>query len=208
MSDFETPMPSYRLAETHFNDDLQAVAARELGDANRWVELVWLNNLVHPYIVDDPRRVVDGVLLSGAMIKVPAPVGVWMDRTNRGQVYERDCSLQNRRLSVTATGDLAVVAGVDNLRQQISNRVVTPRGQLRRHPDYGCMIWRLVGTVNGPTAAKLGAEYVQAALLAEYRVRSVDFSVADVRVDEVKISARVRAIEGGVIDLITGNATS
>lgn len=207
MSTFERELPSFRLVQTNFGDNLQAVAARELGDANRWPELVWLNKLVAPYITDDQARVAAGVLLSGAFIKVPAPGG-WQgtDASERGQVYERDCQLLAKRLQTTAGGDLAVLTGAENLRQQLGHRVATPRGQLVRHPEYGCMVYRLVGKVNGPTAARLGADYVKSTLLADYRVRSVDSVQADVSGDVVNIQAKAVAIEGGVVDIIQGGA--
>lgn len=201
MSDFERPLPSYRLAETHWGDDLQAVAAREMGDANRWPELVWLNALTHPYITNDDRLSGSSVLLAGAFIKVPAPVGVWTDAAESGQVYERDCAMVGRLLDADGSGDFAVFAGADNLRQQLQHAINTPRGQARRHPDYGCLIWRLQGTVNGPTAGRLGAEYVKSTLLADYRVAKVESSVAEVGGDAIRITARAVAIEGGIIDI-------
>ncbi len=204
MSQFEQAEPSYRLIETHFGDDLQAVAAREMGDANRWVEIVWLNKLVPPYLTDDPRRVAAGVKLTGSYLKVPAPVGVWTDDAESGQVYERDCALVGKMLQADADGDLMVVAGSDNLRQQLSHRIVTPTGQARRHPDYGCKIWRLMGKVNGPTAGLLGAEYVRASLRADYRVSSVKTSKAEVKLDSVRVTARAIAIEGSAVDLLVG----
>lgn len=201
MSDFERPLPSYRLVETHWGDDLQAVAAREMGDANRWPELVWLNALTHPYITTDERQVTSSVILAGALLKVPAPTPVYTDGADRGQVYERDCAMRDRLLVDDGHGDLAVLSGADNLRQQLQHAVNTPRGQARRHPKYGCMVWRLLGTVNGPTAARLGAEYVKETLLADFRVASVDRAVADVSGDAVLITARALAIEGGVVDV-------
>lgn len=201
MTAFETTAPKYRLVQTHFNDDLPAIAARELGDANRWAELIWLNKLLPPYIVSDPRRVAPNVLLAGALIKVPAPVGLWNEAADYTQVYERDCALVKRRLTLTTSGDLAVFTGADNLRQQLAHRVVTPKGQATRHPEYGCMVWRLMGTVNGPMAGMLGARYVRAALSADYRVKSTQFASADVRMDSVQITAKVVAIEGGVVDV-------
>lgn len=201
MSDFERPLPSFRLVETHWGDDLQAVAARELGDANRWPELVWLNGLTHPYITNDEQRVTAGVVLAGSLIKVPAPTPVWTDDAERGQVYERDCAMRDRQLAVDAHGDLAVMAGADNLRQQLQHAVNTPRGQARRHPEYGCLVWRLQGTVNGPTAGRLGAEYVKATLLADYRVSRVESAQAEVSGDAIRITARAVAIEGGIVDV-------
>lgn len=202
MSEFERRVPACRLAEIHFGDTLQVLAAREMGDANRWPELVWINSLTHPYLTGDPTLVRPGVLLFGSLIKVPAPVGVFTENADRGQVYERDCKLTNGQLTVDADGDLAVVSGADNLRQQLSHRVSTPRGQATRHPEYGCLAWRLLGKVTGPTAAKLGAEYVKSALAADYRISKVDYSVAEIVGDSMRVTARAVAIEGGVVDVV------
>lgn len=201
MSDFERQLPGFRLVETHWNDDLQAVAAREMGDANRWPELVWLNALVPPYVTNDERRLAPGVVLAGSFLKVPAPVPVFTDDAERGQVYERDCAMNERLLLDDGAGDLAIVSGSANLRQQLQHAVSTPRGQARRHPLYGCLVWRLQGTVNGPTAGRLGAEYVKSTLLADYRVSSVESSQAEITGDAIRITARAIAIEGGAVDV-------
>lgn len=202
MSEFTREMPSFRLVETHHGDDLQSIAHRELGDANRWPELIWINELTYPYITDNEDEVRPGVILSGSLLKVPAPVGHPTDDAETGQVFERDAALFHGRLEVDGNGDLAIFTGADNLRQQLEHRIVTPRGQARRHPDYGCMIWRLMGTVNGPVAGMLGAEYVKAALLADYRISEVLEADAEIVGDTVRITARARAIEGGIIDIL------
>lgn len=207
MSDFDRESPKFRLVETWHGDDLQALAMRELGDANRWTEIVWLNALVYPYITDDPARVKDGVVLSGTWLRVPAPAG-WQptDASERGQVYERDMSVAGRELQWdAAVGDFAVVTGLDNLRQQLSHRVATPRGQLIRHPEYGCLIYRLLGKKAGPTLNKLGAEYVRACLEADYRVRQVSQAESEMSGDAVRINAQAVAIEGGVVDVVGGS---
>ena len=204
MSEFERPLPTYRLVQTHHGDTLQSVAHREMGDANRWPELVWINSLRPPYITDDERRVADGVILSGGFLKIPAPQGVWTDDASRGQVYERDAALDDKLLAAE-NGDLVVVAGADNLRQQLTHRVVTPRGQLVRHPEYGCRAWRLMGGINGPTAGMLAAQYVKATLAADYRVASVEDTTAEVIGDTIRVSAKARAIEGGVIDVVASS---
>lgn len=201
MAEFEREMPSYRLAETHAGDTLPRVAAREMGDANRWPELVWINNLTSPYLTDTPAEASDTVLLTGSMIRIPAPTGVNTDATERAQVYERDCKMVKRRLTDDGNGDFAVVSGTDNLTQQLKHRIVTPRGQLVRHADYGCLVWLLQGKVAGPTASLLGAQYVKAALQADYRVSSVISSTAEVDGDATRITATAEAIAGGKVDI-------
>lgn len=206
MSEFEREHPLYRLTETHHGDDLQAIANREMGDANRWPELVWINELVWPYITDDPLRVVPGVLLSGSLIKVPAPGGFKEDKSSTEEVYERDCVLRGKLLAADPGGDFEIVAGVKNLNQQLSHAINTPRGQARRHPEYGCLVWRLLGTINGPVAGMLGAEYVKSTLLADYRVASVPSSSATIEGDKVQVSATAEAITGMKIKLRTENS--
>lgn len=201
MAEFEREMPSYRLAETHAGDTLQRVAAREMGDANRWPELVWINNLTSPYLTDTPAEASDTVLLTGSMIRIPAPTGVNTDATERAQVYERDCKMVKRRLTDDGNGDFAVVSGTDNLTQQLKHRIVTPRGQLVRHAEYGCLVWLLQGKVTGPAANLLGAQYVKAALQADYRVSSVTSSTAEVDGDATRITATAEAIAGGKVDI-------
>lgn len=202
MSTFETQAPAFRLVNTHHGDTLQAIAAREMGDPNRWPELVWLNTLSHPYITDDAQRAGPGVILSGAQIKVPAPAGFSdLAVSNNDSVYEADCKMVARQLADDGAGDFAVVSGVDNLKQQLTHRIATPMGQAFRHPEYGCKIYRLIGTRNGPTASRLGAEYVKASLLADYRVNSVPSSKASVQGDTVRIEAVAEAVTGDSLNV-------
>lgn len=202
MSYFERELPSFRLAQTHHGDDLQAVASREIGDANRWPELVWINSLSYPYLTDDIELESDKVLLTGALIRVPAPSGTPVDEPKRAQVFGRDCLMKGRKM-VVEDGDFAIASGVDNLTQQLKHAVVTPRGQLRRHPGYGCLAWSLHGTVQGPTAAMLGAKYVAATLAADYRVSRVHSATAVVAGDSLQIRAQAEAIDGGSVDIMS-----
>lgn len=201
MTAFSKEMPSYRIAATEHGDTIKLVAARELGDSNRWPELVWLNTLVWPYITDDPTRAGTGVLLSGQFIKIPAPAGVLSERAETGQVFERDVKMNNRMLEADDSGDFLVVSGSKNLVQQLQHRIITPRGQAMRHPTYGSLLYRLIGRVNGPAAGMLGAEYTKSAVLSDYRIRSVEYAQATPTGDKIPVTARAVTIAGGVVDL-------
>lgn len=199
-NDFEQVMPSYRLVQTQYGDDLQEVARRELNDQNRWAELLWLNGLKYPYLTDDPSAVVDGVLLNGSLIRVPAPAGIYSDKEDYDQLFERDVLMVNRRLKAV-NGDLAVCSGLDNLSQQLNHRIRTPTGQVHRHPEYGCKINSLHGVVTGPTKTTLGAGYVKASLKADYRVATVNSVQAVQNGDAMSVSADLTPIAGAAIDL-------
>jgi phage baseplate assembly protein W len=121
--------------------------------------------------------------------------------TDFDQVFGRDCGLYAKQLAANESGDFALTSGVDNLSQQLRHGINTPRGQQTRHPQYGCLVWSLFGKVNGPTAARLGAEYVKATISADYRISKILSVVADVSGDTVAVTARAEAISGGVIDL-------
>lgn len=203
MSEFERQQPSYRLVETLYGDTLQDVAARELGNSNLWPELIWLNRLTPPYLTNDPAEVSSTVLLNGSLIKVPAPKGVATDDAKTGQVFERDCQLLNKQLADDGMGDFAILAGVPNLKQQLTHRLNTPKGQARRHADYGCLVWGLKGKVTGGLAAMLGAQYVKATLEADYRISAVLRSEANILGDTTRVIASAQTIAGSSVDLLT-----
>jgi phage baseplate assembly protein W len=200
LTDFEKAMPSYRLAKTHHSDTLQMVAYRELGDANRWIELIWMNNLSDPYLTDDVNLVSSSVLLTGSLIRVPAAAGVTSTTQETGQVFERDVALVNRRLAVDDTGDIMTVSGIDNLSEQLGKRLDTPKGQLIRHPKYGCRLHELLGKVTGPAADLLGAQYVKSSLKADYRISSVTSVTGTSAGDSISVVANAMAIDGNTVD--------
>lgn len=195
MSEFDVPLGGVRLAEVLHGDTLQQIAARELGDAARWVDLANLNGLVPPYITDDPAEVGPGVLKPGGVILLPAPAEAPGTGTGTADdLYQRDVDLSGGELSVGPDGDLAIVAGEANLRQALVHRVVTEQGELLFHPNYGSMVRAVLGAVAGPTAAILAARYAAAALRADARVRDVRDARAEVRGDVVRVEALVQPV--------------
>jgi phage baseplate assembly protein W len=201
---FDNPLTGYRFVDTRRGDTLQVIAFRELGDATQWPLLIAYNKLVYPFITDDPDLVAPGVLLTGAQILVPAPVPVISSTTDPTKVFEIDIALDaNGLLQADANGDLAVVAGVDNLAQALENRVETDNGELIWHPEYGTLVRQLLGAMNGPNAGLLAAQYDTAAVKLDPRVQDVDQSVVNISGDQADIQMEVIPIVGRSVQIAT-----
>lgn len=204
MSIFDRALTGYRYAEILHGDTLQRIAFRELGDATRWAELAWINDLIPPYITDDPIQASARVLLSGGALVVPGTKEIASAEIDPYRVFEADCLVNKGLLEADDAGDFAVVGGRENLKQQLEHRIATDKGALLYHPEYGCSVRRLLGVVNGPTAALLGREYVRSALLSDFRVAEVTRSVAEVNGDRLSVDAEVQPISGRPVDISVG----
>lgn len=195
---FDRPLTGYRWSQIRWGDTLQSIAARELGDAGRWHEIIAFNRLRPPYLAATAS---DGVLAYGGLILLPAPAPMAYTALDPDSVFERDVALVNRQLMADDGGDFVVVAGRANLRQALSHRVMTERGELLFHASYGCLVSRLIGTVNGPTASLLAAQYVRAAVQADPRIQRVTRSEAEVLGDKITATVEAMPIVGKRVDL-------
>lgn len=202
MSDLRRTLYGYRFVEILYGDTLQAIASRELGDASRWAEIVSYNDLKPPYLTGDAAQAGHGVLLYGSLIRLPASAPVVSSTNDPDRVFERDVRLTAGRLGVTDGGDLDIVSGVANLKQALQHRVDTDRGELIYHAqDYGSLVRRLVGSVNGPTAGLLAAEYAKAAVLADQRISTVTNATAEMVGDVIRVSVEAQPVVGRPVEV-------
>lgn len=197
---YQRPLYGYRFAEIRHGDTLQTIAARELGDASLWTDLIAYNDLKAPFVTDDPAQAKAGVLLSGSLIRLPAPAPIATTATNADEVFGTDILLDRGQL-VVVDGDLSVAEGLDNLHQALTHRIDTDRGELLFHQDYGSLVRSVVGTVNGPTAALLASEYAKSTVLADDRIQQVTQATAEVVGDTIRVSVEAQPIVGKVIDV-------
>ena len=169
-------------------DSIQSLAAKHLGNARDWLELVSINQLKPPYITNGPR--LPGTLRVGDRIVVPAratlnspnTLSTGSKETGSSQIdahLGRDFEL--RQLSNgkygwaidSASGgtDVYHVQGVPNLGQNVVVRLMTEQGQNILYPNLG--LPRVIGVKN------LGEVLVQ----KEYEARNQ--ILADPRVSKL-----------------------
>ncbi|NBW98517.1 hypothetical protein EBR03_02980 [bacterium] len=162
-------------------DTVQTLAARELGDPDKFREIVLLNNLKPPYISPLGGA---GVLKPGDKILIPqlkptlATSGVAQNveyqitkfltqsEKNLGVDLRID---ENNDLVFANFGDFDLYAGIDNIAQAILIRLGLEPGSLKRHPELG------VGLEIGRKVKNVG----------EIRNRITNTLVQDPRIDSV-----------------------
>lgn len=198
------PVPGFRWAKTRDGDTLQAIALRELDDAAKWPELVGLNNLLPPFIVDslaelegdtEPGR----VLLAGQAIKIPAPGARASGVQDTSDLFGTDLDLTGGRLSVTETGDLRLISGSDNLTQALDHKLVTHRGELMHHREYGQRFHELHGGPQNALTNLLATGYAEQAIRQDPRVARTKGLKGEMRGDVTNISGWAVAIDGKLL---------
>lgn len=139
---------------------IQDLAQAYMGDQSRWEEIAALNNLRAPYI--HPAGL-PGTLRPGDKILIPLPavrgaarlktiVGTTPNTPNIERLYGVDWALSpagnsgqyDLSLSPTGDTDVALVRGIDNLKQAVGVRLRTSRGDSALYRDLGTDI--ILGT--------------------------------------------------------------
>lgn len=188
-----------RYADTNRGDSLQAVALREMGDSARWAELIWLNDLIPPFMTDDPLLAGNRVLLSGSKIAIPmVSDGIDPDEI---ETFGTDVALDRLGAMTSVDGDLMTVSGFQNLKLALVRRVITEKKTKGFSPEYGCWISLLRGEKLGAAQLALAAFYVKSSLLEDDRISEVLACVAVADGESLRVSATVRPIDGKDLSL-------
>lgn len=93
--------------------------------------------------------------------------------------------------------DLDTVSEVDNIRQALLLRLLTPVGELTAlgHPDYGCRLGELIGRLNNERTQNLAKMFVLQALAAEPRIAQLlSVRVTAARNDRTRLDIAVEAL--------------
>ena len=194
---FDKPLSGYRFVQTNRGDTLQKVALRELGDASNWAELITINNLVHPYLTDDPSQVTSGVILTGGYLTVPSAVSTTTE-TSADDVFGQDIMLVNGQFSFDG-GDFALVNGINNLKQALVNALDTDQNELMFHPTYGSLVRTVIGDKNSPASGLLATRYAGEVVAADPRISNVDSANGAISGDSIIITVIAETIQGNKV---------
>jgi hypothetical protein len=164
------------------DDNIQSIAARELGDPDRYRDIVILNNLRPPYIAATASP---GVLQPGDNILIPQQNPNTSTGVTQGRVYNITKFMQeseknlgtdiridkNGDLAVSNAKDLDLLAGIENMVQAIGIRLYIEKGGLKRHLTIG-------------TDLQVGVKLRKGAL-QEIREQIVSSFSSDPRIDSI-----------------------
>lgn len=132
------------------NITLEEIAALELGDVARWVEIKELNNLSEPFIVQNKTEVTEGVVAPGSKILLPqsgsdfGEIPIFRDSPLLDGLTQLEKSMgidlkmtDTGDIELSNTGDFVIVKGLDNATQAIIMKLRLSKGEVLEHPDIG-----------------------------------------------------------------------
>lgn len=147
-----TSAKTSKTEEVGGGDTIQTLAAKFLGDPDKFKELVLFNNLKPPYIDPTGSIISPYVLIPGDKILIPQSSSPKSpNNTTSGSVapINKDLSAVEKNfgidvkltddfdLDVNAYGDIKLIASSQNVAQRIIVKLLLELGSLKRHPEIG-----------------------------------------------------------------------
>jgi phage baseplate assembly protein W len=189
-----------------YGDTLQGIAQARLGSLHQWQDIVELNDLKYPYIVDTVEEKMenkDHLLTIGDTVLIQLPdtsspnVSTTLSELSeedKADIYalslgkdfnllpsynhsnDRGGSQNEFELQGSGGGSLDTNKGIENLKQAMLTRLLTPVGSYIGHPNYGSYLHRYVGRRNTPETAALINLEIERTLKKDGRVQRVRFN--------------------------------
>lgn len=170
------------LARVQQNDNLMDVAARSLGNFERWADIATTNDLKPPYT---GATKAPGVAPFGSQLIMPT-TGTQVSPVGQPPSYAVNflgVDLYLGPINQTMLpwrGDFQTIAGYSNLAQALGRRLQTALGALIYHTDYGSLLPTEAGSVQSNAEAGRIAAFGKSTLLADPRVAAVLSATAQI----------------------------
>ncbi len=130
---------------------MERLAQEQLGDSSRWGEIVELNNLKAPFIVNDPDDTRSNLLHPGDKVLIPIPLQNGFSQVPDAKEIKTtvgfneiekslgsDFKLTNDfDLALTSSGDLDVISGANNMAQAVLLKLSYEPKEVIRYPEMG-----------------------------------------------------------------------
>lgn len=187
--------------EIRYEETMQSISQHHYGSTDNWVDLIEFNDLEYPYIVgttEEKKENLEHLVTYGDTIIIPInssltdynlykinkkdqqemldlSFGMDIDMLTGNEEYASKHGTSDEILGMSHSDDhrdLRVAKGIDNMKQVLSARLLTARGSLLTHPDYGSDLHLLFGKAI-PEQALLIEQEVMRCLTIDKRVRSV-----------------------------------
>lgn len=202
-------------------DTIQGIAYKLYQDMSQWRTLVELNNLKYPYIVDSPEKVLDNpehLKCWGDRLLLPNNTNDVV-KANRAKLKEKntnyyrnqhydavlgndiklnlhtDVTLDEQRGVLVSNGrDLDTADGIDNLKQSLIMRILTRKGTLYRHPNYGSTLPDMIGKPISSTLLHDITTEVQRVISTDTRVQSAEVTESRLSYNSIFINVSITPI--------------
>lgn len=98
--------------------------------------------------------------------------------------------------TTSGNNELVLAAGTENLAQAITRRLITKKGSLMHHPEYGSELWNYIGLSLDYNLPELLKIETSRTILSDSRVQSVDDVNVNLQGSAVFITSKVTAKSG------------
>ena len=215
-------MSSYKHYVIQATDkSIQTIAFKLYKDIEKWRMLVNLNNLEYPYLVDSPQQKMNDpehLVTHGDTLLLPNDIEV-AQQADKNKIIESntphyaphyydttlgmdikldvgtDVPLTDQFGVIESNGqDLERVTGTENLKQSLILRILTRKGTLLMHPNYGSWLTDMLGRPMNNHLLQDATWELQRTILSDTRVKQCTITKARLSYDEMFLDAEVTPI--------------
>lgn len=192
-------------------DTIHSISQNVLGSTDYWIDIVELNDLSYPFIQDERDASLTGnIKVPGDELLIPVRSGEGVVRyiDAEDEVFGTDILLSREDnigtynmpggFSLDGQGDISTVTGEQCLLQDLVHHLLTPKGSLIAHPNYGSDFTQYVGKQNTPDNVYRATVELERTFLSDPRVISISNTTVAVYGDSIHISCTIDTVVGEI----------